>query len=145
LEVDLEHDLALLCRVRHRVCALPLRVVIETMRPLPIETMSGIPDAVLGVAVVRGEPTPVVDAARLLGDGGSAATTGRFVTLRVGTRTVALAVDEVLGVAPMPAAAAALPPLLAGAAGGVVDTIGALDRDFLVVLDAMRVVEAAVA
>src|SRR5688572_15607941 len=57
----------LICRVSTRVCALPLDAVVETMRPLVVEPVAGAPGFVSGLSIVRGEPIPVVDAARLLG------------------------------------------------------------------------------
>jgi purine-binding chemotaxis protein CheW len=59
-------DLFLLCRIGSSIGALALKDVRETMRPLPIEPLAGTPPFVLGLAIVRGFPTPVIDAARLL-------------------------------------------------------------------------------
>ncbi|HZE91839.1 MAG TPA: chemotaxis protein CheW, partial [Rhizobacter sp.] len=75
------HDAALsvICRVQGRLCALPLSHVVETMRPLPTETIAGAPDFVCGLAVIRGAPVPVVDLARLLGATDTQAR--RFVTV----------------------------------------------------------------
>src|SRR5580692_5756315 len=64
---DDELGLALLCRVQARWCALPLRHVIETMRPLPTSPIPGAPAFVDGLAVIRGAPVPVVSLSRLLG------------------------------------------------------------------------------
>lgn len=36
------------------------------MRPLPVAAVAGAPDFVAGVAIIRGDAVPVVDAARLL-------------------------------------------------------------------------------
>jgi len=57
----------LLCHVGSFVCALPVEHVVEIMRPLPIRHLEDVPPFVLGVALVRGAPAPVVDVARLLG------------------------------------------------------------------------------
>lgn len=130
---------SLVCQVATRICALPLGAVIETMRPLPIEPLAGAPDFIAGMAIVRGEPVPVVDAARLLGAG--AGRPRRFVTLRGGPRPVALAVDAVLGVRTIAADRFVELPALAGAAAGeVIAAIGALDARLLVVLEAARLV-----
>lgn len=77
--------------------ALLLADVGEVMRPLPIEAVVGQPSFVLGLSIVRGKATPVVDLGRMLGpaDGEERS---RFVTLRAGDRALALAVDSVLGV-----------------------------------------------
>jgi purine-binding chemotaxis protein CheW len=119
--------------VHTRVCAVPLMQVIETMRPLPVEPISGIPSFVLGVSIVRGVPTPVVDLGTLLGMPGGIA--GRFVTLRVGDRQVALSVDEVLGVYNLDSSTTQkLPPLFQGASRDIIEAMGTLDTQLLVVL-----------
>ena len=134
---------ALLCRIRRGVCAIPLDDVVETMRPLPIEPAPGAPGFVLGLAIIRGRPLAVIDLARLLGDAGGPTT--RFVTIRTGGREVALAVDAVIGVRTVTAAAVReLPPLLRDAGGAVVDAIGALDAELLFVLRGARLVPDAV-
>jgi purine-binding chemotaxis protein CheW len=131
----------LVTRVGGVACALPIAHVVETTRPLPVETI-GADDGALalvdGLAMIRGEPVPVVDARRLLGVSGAAAT--RFVVVRAAQRRVALAVDAVLDVRRIETAAlSALPPLLGGARRDLVTAIGALDAELLVVLDAARV------
>jgi purine-binding chemotaxis protein CheW len=126
-------DLSLICRVHRRLCALPLRDVIETMRPLPMEVVAGAPHFVRGLAVIRGEPVPVVDAARLLGE--EDAPFERWITLTVGARQVALAVGGVLGVRRLPAdARRALPPLLSDVSRDLVSGLGLLDESLLLVL-----------
>jgi purine-binding chemotaxis protein CheW len=128
-------DMSLICRVQGRLCALPLHNVIETMRPLSMEVVAGAPYFVCGLAVIRGEPVPVVDAARLLGEEDAAASSERWITLSVGSRQVALAVDDVLGVRRLPADARhALPPLLRDASRDLVSELGMLDESLLLVL-----------
>jgi purine-binding chemotaxis protein CheW len=103
------------------------------MRPLPIEPIPAVPSFVQGVAIIRGVPTPVVDLGVLLGIPSCAA--DRFVTLRLGDRQVALSVDSVLGVRELDASKIrGLPPLLQEASKGVIDTMGTLDEQLLVVL-----------
>jgi purine-binding chemotaxis protein CheW len=129
--------------VRTRLCALPLERVIETLRPLPIEPLSGAPPFVCGVSIVRGEPLPVVDAGLLLGGGQARAT--RLVTLRLGARAVALAVDSVIGVRAFERSALReLPPLLREAAADTVAALGSLDRELLLLLESGRLVPEAV-
>jgi purine-binding chemotaxis protein CheW len=129
----------LLCRVLTRMCALPLDHVQETMRPLPVAPMSGVPSFVRGVAVIRGLATPVVDGGSLLV--GRACDATRFVTLKTGRRTVALAVDDVIGVRDLPPTTVEdLPPLLHEAGSGLISAIGTLDRDLLLVLRTARLV-----
>jgi purine-binding chemotaxis protein CheW len=149
-------DLSLICRVEARLCALPLSHVKETLRPLPVQPVAGAPPFVQGLAVIRGAPVPVVDAARLLGpaltgagpgqdaaaapDAKAAPGSARFVTVAAGDRDVALAVSGVLGVRTVPAASLqALPPLLhEAAAAEAVAAIGRLDEQLLLVLRAGR-------
>jgi len=129
----------LLCSVRELRCALPLEHVLETMRPLPVTSMAGMPSFVQGVAVVRGSPIPVVDAALLFLGLASQAT--RFVTVKTGAHRLALAVDAVVGVVDLSLdTLAALPPLLRGARLEAVSTIGTLDADLLLVMRATRLV-----
>ena len=130
-------DRALLCRVHRTLCAFPLREVIETLRPLPIEPLAGAPSYVCGLSILRGVPVPVVDLGLLLGAEQLRAT--RLVALRVGARTVAVAVGAVVGVHAL-TAAAALPPLLKDAGRGAVQTLGSVDRELLLVLDGARLV-----
>jgi purine-binding chemotaxis protein CheW len=125
----------LVVRVQTRVCAMPLLHVVETMRPLPVESIAGMPPFVRGVSIIRGVPTPVVDLGAVLGAPGGAAE--RIVTLRLGDRQVALCVDAVLGVRDLDLAALQeLPPLLRGASTDVIEAIGTLDQRFLMVLRA---------
>jgi purine-binding chemotaxis protein CheW len=116
-----------------RRCALRLVDVRETMRPLPAVPVAGAPAFVLGAAVIRGAPTPVVDLAALLGDRAGGIT--RFVTVDAGGRRVALAVDAVRGIEEIDRAALAeLPPLLAGF-GDAVIALGAVDGALLALLE----------
>ncbi|MGA2344181.1 MAG: chemotaxis protein CheW [Steroidobacteraceae bacterium] len=133
-------DRFLLCRIGSRIGALTLKDVREVMRPLPIEPLAGTPPFVLGLAIVRGFPTPVIDAGRLLGpiDLPSPA---RFVSLRLGERSAALAVDAVLDVRSLAAGdLKEIPPLLREAGADLVSAIGALDTELLLVLEAARLV-----
>jgi purine-binding chemotaxis protein CheW len=121
------------------VCALPLEHVIETMRPLPVTPLTGVPPAVLGVAVIRGAPVPVVDVASMLA--GDTARATRFVTVRTGHRAIALAFEEVVGIRSIPTAALSeLPPLVSNGRGETIAAIGALDDELLIVLSAARIV-----
>jgi purine-binding chemotaxis protein CheW len=130
---DHNADLSLVCRVQARRFALPLAYVVETMRPLPIESLPHAPFFVSGLAIIRGAPVPVIDTARLLG--ASPSPMSRFVTLKTGTRQVALAVGEVLGVQTIPRASLqALAPLLQEASADAVAAIGVLDAELLLVL-----------
>src|ERR1700716_1599169 len=101
---------SLLCRVGALLCALPLEHVEETMRPLAVEAIAGVPSFVRGLAVVRGVPIPVIDAASLLSGGGSRP--ARFGTRKFGSRRIALAVDAVVGVVEIPPASLNALPLV---------------------------------
>src|SRR5882672_3992520 len=94
----MDGDAILLCRARSHVCALPLQYVLETMRPLPIEPFGGAPEFVVGISRIRGAHVPVVDLGQVLGRTEPSAAS-RFVLLRCESRTVALQVEGVLGVA----------------------------------------------
>jgi purine-binding chemotaxis protein CheW len=125
----------LLVRVQTRVCAVPLMHVVETMRPLPLQPIAGMPSFVRGVSIIRGVPTPVVDLGVVLGVLGGIA--GRLVTLRLGSRQVALSVDAVLGVRDLDwSTIHELPPLLRGAPQDIIEAIGMLDDEVLMVLRA---------
>jgi len=127
---------ALIVGRQGRICAVPLKHVIETMRPLPVEPLSGVPSFVRGVSIIRGIPTPVVDLGAVLGTPNELAE--RFVTLRVGDKQVALSVSAVLGVRVLDTIMTVqeLPPLLQDAASDIVAMIGTLDEQFLMVLQA---------
>ena len=122
-----------------RACAIPLDRVAEPMRPLPIEPVAGMPGFVRGVSLIRGAPTPVVDLKALLEKGENSATHGRFVTIKVGERRVAIGVDGVVGLVNLDSAQLAeLPPILGDAAAGLIEAIGTRDAQLLVVLRAAR-------
>lgn len=85
----------LLFNVGDKVCGLPLRAVREVMRPRALERNHSLPKCVLGTCLIRQQPTPVIDVAALMGS--SAQAPKRLVTVSVGERQVALAVDAVIG------------------------------------------------
>lgn len=128
----------LLVRAGTRVCALRVTDVIETLRPLPVESVAGAPEFVRGASVLRGSTVPVVRLAALLGkdDGTSAA---RWVALRAGAQTVALEVDEVMGLRRLGAEElAATPPLLGSALREHADLLAVIDGELVAVVRAAR-------
>lgn len=134
----------LVCRARGRLLGVPLPYVLEIMRPLAIEPLADAPPFVCGLSIIRGRPVPVVDAAAVLGEERLSAH-ARYVMLRVGDRSVALAVEEVSAVLPMPAESLqALPPLLRDSSRDLVSQIGTLDGELLIVLEAARILPAPV-
>jgi purine-binding chemotaxis protein CheW len=121
-----------------RTFAIPIAHVVETMRPLPIERMAGVPAFLLGVSVIRGAPVPVVDLEAVVG-GGLTDAISRFVSLKLGERRVAVAVGAVIGVRELDAASVdKMPPLLRDARAEVIEAIGVLDARLLLVLRASR-------
>jgi len=140
----------LLCNVGSLVCALPVGHVVEVMRPLPIRHLEDVPPFVLGVALVRGAPAPVLDLARLLGVTVPAALRderagrlARFVTVAAHGhgRRVSLAVDEVRGIRALARAELGeLPPLLRAVDARGAGAIGAVDHELLLVLETTRLV-----
>jgi purine-binding chemotaxis protein CheW len=124
---------SLIVRAQAYLCALPLERVVETMRPLPVEPVAGVPPFVRGVSIIRGEPTPVIDLALLLG--APRELPWRFVTIRVGEKQVALSVGAVAGIYDLdPRVMDQLPPLLRGASAEFVESVGILDEQFLFAL-----------
>ena len=104
---------------------------------MPSESLADSPAFVRGVAVIRGHPVPVIDLARLLGQAKSSPT--RFITVRTGRRTLALAVGEILGLKRDDETAnRALIPLMREAAKDSVAAIGSLDSEALLFLTTLR-------
>jgi purine-binding chemotaxis protein CheW len=124
--------ISLVCRVETMLCALRLDDVVETMRPLRVEPVVAAPPFVLGLAVVRGMALPVVDVACLMGL--HDADIGRFVSVRVQQRRIALAVSSVLGLRDVSDDVQACPSLLGQVAAELIDAIGRLDSELLLVL-----------
>jgi len=129
----------LLIRAGALRCGFALTEVDEVMRPLAIKRMAGMPDFVHGVSIIRGEVVPVVNLGALL-VGTSAIESNRLLVMRAGARKVAIAVDDVEGVADLPHERLQnLPPLLQETQADLIERIGALDRELLLVLEAARV------
>jgi purine-binding chemotaxis protein CheW len=132
----------LICRVGTKVCGLKLGHVLETMRPLPIEPLSTLPPFVTGVAIIRGKPTPVVDAVALLGGARAPSGAQRLVLIDLGTRSAALLVDAVLGARAIANdALSELPAMLRrDPDGAYLAGLGELDSELLLVLEHARLV-----
>ena len=129
----------LLFRAGKHLCALELSHITEIMRPLPVERISGAPEAVRGLAIIRGAPAPVLDLGYLMGSSGKPPE--RFVVVRTGERRVALAVEEVLGTEMLdPSTLSGVPRLIDGPTGEGVRAIGVLDSQLLLVLQSASLV-----
>jgi purine-binding chemotaxis protein CheW len=137
----------LLCQVDSSYLALPITQVSEVTRPLSVTRLPDAPSWVIGVCILRGEVTPVVDVRRLLAgtaaDGGESVPAaplvgrGRWVVLRIDDRRVVLAVDTVLRAHSLPADASRdVPPLVA--ATPIFSALGTLDSKLLMVLESAR-------
>lgn len=143
-------------RLADRRLALPVAQVEEICRPPELDSRSSDVPGLLGFALLRGMPTPVIDPAVLLGWTPFAAASredrlspslhsgGRLVTLRMDQRLpdrtasrAALLVDEVFGVyaiAPEAVHAVALP-------GGRTEQMGEFDHQFARLIDASALIE----
>lgn len=110
------------------------------MRPLPIDPVPAAAPGVLGVAVIRGVPTPVLRLAEVLGVADRPVQ--RFVTIGVGSRVVALAVDQVIDVATIDGdRLEGLPPLLGDGRTSVIESIATADAELLYLLQGARLIE----
>ena len=135
----------LLFRCGGLCAALPLGEVRETLRPLPITVVEAAPAFVLGMSIIRGLATVVIDGGLLLARDATTAFSAqpgsRFITLRVPERPVALAVDAVVGIKDVsPTALQALPPLAGATDYGPFEQVARLDSDLWMVLRAGRLV-----
>lgn len=131
----------LLCRVRSRLCGLPLSAVEETLRPQPVRPLAARVPHVQGLARIRGGWSPVLDLAGLLGLGHAAV--GRYVVVRAGERRVALAVSEVLGLRHLPPGEVErLPSLLQDDSHAAVSALAERDGELIAILDEARLMPA---
>ena len=133
-----QNDCMLVVRCNERTFAIPIEYVIETMRPLPIVDMPNKPSFVLGVSILRGKPTPVVDLCSLLGFE-QTKDSSRFVLLRVGQRQVALLAGTVLGIESLSKQTLHdLPQLFAEANQEALSILGVRDHELMVVVQNMQ-------
>lgn len=131
----------LVVMVGTRACAIPLHHVAETMRPLPIQSVAGMPNFVRGVSVIRGTPTPVVDLKALLENSENSLSYGRFVSLKLEERRVVIGVDSVVGLKHLDSAQLGeLPPLLRDVNTDLIESFGTRDAELLLVLRAAHIV-----
>jgi purine-binding chemotaxis protein CheW len=133
----------LIVRAGTRLSALPLSAVAETMRPLPVRSVSGAPSGLMGVARIRGEILPVVDLAAVV-EGIPGSNISRFIVVKAGEKRVALAVEQVVQVADERLFARHALPALLGAATAGLAAIAEFEAELLLVLEASRLVPEAV-
>jgi len=134
----------LICRSGAELCALPVEHVVETMRPLPTQPIPDMPPYMLGVAIIRGAPTPVVHVAKLLGQEAQKRPT-RFVSIKLGVRCMAFAVEDVVGIRTLDTAVMAdIPLLLQAVDSNHVTAISILDAELLLVLQSARLIPSSV-
>jgi purine-binding chemotaxis protein CheW len=132
-----EHRRFLIVEVGDIRCGLPLESVAEIMRPLPVKRLEQAPQGVCGLSLIRGKGMPVIDLAELLQKASQPA--GRFVSVRTGQGSCALAVSAVLGIESIAAAAwQELPPLFHNVEAA--QALSVLDRDLVLLLETARLV-----
>lgn len=136
---DAEETHYLLVEVGEKRCALPIRSVVEVMRPLVLEGWHHPDSVVSGVAYVRGHNTPVVYLERIFNCAllpqARDPNTGRWILLRCDQGAVILAVDAVVEVCPKEQLhVEVLPSLLAEVTGNVVVEMGRRDQSLLTIL-----------
>ena len=109
------------------------------MRPLPVEPVADGPTFVMGVALIRGQPVPVVDVAKLLGS--DTGEVRRFVAVHAGVHCVALGVAEVLGTRRLQSNELAQVPPLLSEVPQVRTALANLDGRLLEMLEASAIIE----
>lgn len=130
----------LVLRVGSQLCGVPVAYVLETCRPLPVESLPNAPAFVAGVALLRGRATPVVDGRRLLGHA-SEGKAARFIALKFGaddSRVVALTVDAVIGVREVKAEQLESLPGVLSADQPLLQALGTLDSELLFLIEHAR-------
>jgi purine-binding chemotaxis protein CheW len=133
------HEHVLVVRTADRVCALPLAIVDEIMRPLPTDPLPDVPRFVRGLAVIRGNPVPVLDLGRLLGEPADSRAS-RFVLLSLNGRRVAMAVEEVPGLRSLGRSLLSLSRILDEANPASVAGVSVSDQNLLFVLEVARII-----
>lgn len=124
-------------RAAGRHCAIPVAAVIEVLRPLPVEPLAGVPSFLLGLALVRGQPVPVVDLGGVLDQ--QLRPASRWLHLRLEQRRLALAVEAVGRVEQLAEVDwQPLPCVFDGEATAAVTQLAERDRYLLTQLNVMR-------
>jgi purine-binding chemotaxis protein CheW len=132
-------QMSLVFRAGALLCALRLDEIIETMRPLPVQPLAGTPPFVSGISIMRGQPSPVIDVARLLGADDTPPV--RFIAVSTDRGPVAFATGPVLGIRPTVTGTDQHHTRLLGVAPArLVAAIGTVDAEPLIQLQSMRMV-----
>jgi purine-binding chemotaxis protein CheW len=90
-------------RVAGRDCAVDVMRISEVLQPMPVTALPAAPAFVEGIISLRGRFLPVIDLRRRFGsepDGDQAR--AKYIVAPIGATSVALVVDEVLGVERIP-------------------------------------------
>lgn len=113
----------LLCLCGSDRYGLPLGDVAQVMPARACTSVPGAPEAVLGLVALSGRVVSVIGLAEAMGrpgrgrDPGGQPASGHFVVLRGGSSAIALAVDRVEGIVPVPIAVPADPGSKRGGVG----------------------------
>jgi len=127
----------LMFRTAGHVAALPISHVAETLRVLPVESLSGAPPYVIGLSIIRGAPTAIVDTALLFGS--EPTKHQRTVVVRMGACTIGLAAEEILDVRTFGTDAVARLPSLFGNVEPV-SAVTILDEMLVLILESARII-----
>lgn len=101
-------------RVADRDCAVDVMRIAEVLRPVPVTRLPAAPPFVEGIIELRGRFLPVIDLRKRFGGAaGAGGAAGKYVVAPLGATSVALVVDEVMGVERIPSDQIQPPPALA--------------------------------
>lgn len=98
-------------RVADRDCAVDVMRIDEVLQPVPVTPLPSAPSFVEGIIELRGRFLPVIDLRKRFG--GEERAAGKYVVAPIGDASVALVVDEVMGVERIPTDQIQAPPALA--------------------------------
>lgn len=125
----------LLVRAADAIVGIPADVVREVMRVPDLRPLPSDIAAVLGAAVIRGSAVSVLDLRRLIGLD-DATCPARLVSIRIGTRLIALATDAVIGIARLDETQASAQRLAADA----VSRLTVRDHELVLLLETLRAI-----
>ena len=130
-------------RVADRDCAVDVMRIAEVLRPVPVTALPSAPPFVEGIIELRGRFLPVIDLRKRFG--GEERAAGKYVVAPMGDTSVALVVDEVMGVERIPTDQIQAPPTLASGrvTPGYVSGIVKWNERVLMLLDIDAVLSAA--